>query len=119
MRILENNRSSRAIFLVASAIVVGGKVLNLFMHFDSQTNRILNTFMFCLIGIAYIAESFDVKIVLGKIVGILSGVFLIVMNFIPKNNTLYVFIVIAIIVPWLIFFILKKKANNDEAGSGG
>lgn len=92
----------RIIYLVLLAAVLIGKISGLFLHYSDETNKILDTIMFSMIGFFYLVTSwaFDKKII--KITLAVCGIYLIVMNFIPDFNVKSIIGIICIITPLII-----------------
>jgi len=105
---LKKDRLWQALFLLALTIVLIGQVLNLFLHFDRQTRHLLNVFMFCLLGIWYIVESFSKYHNLLRFIILFSGLFLVIMNFILMTITWYFVAIACLIVPAIIIVLIKK-----------
>lgn len=118
MDIIERDKAFRLIFLVALGIVIIGQIAGMVMHFEPDIKKILNTFMFCLIGIGYIARVLDQKSIEIRIFVILCGIFLIVMNFVPRTNVMYIFAGVALVVPGILFLSKAKKKEVEEVDSG-
>jgi len=98
------------------AVVLIAKMLNWFLNFSDETNFIINSLMFSLIGLAYIVYGiiWDKKII--KLIFLISGLYLIVMNFISKNMILTILGIICILTPILIIRFLPKKFHPTEPG---
>ena len=90
------------ILRAAIGIVLIGKVLNWFFHFNKQTGTLLNIAMFCLIGIFYVlvARGWTNKLI--KYIFLFCGIFLIAMNFIPEHIIINIAGIICILTPLLI-----------------
>lgn len=100
------------IFRASIGIVLIGKILNWFLNFSDGINQMLNTSMFCLIGIAYIVIGYVWNKKLVKIIIITCGLFLIIMNFFPKNAVLYMLGIACILTPVLIARFNKEKEDE-------
>ena len=96
-------------FKILIFLVLIGKVLNWFLNFNDETNLVLNTAMFTLIGIAYIVMGYvwDNKFL--KLIISTCGVFLITMNFFSNNLTLEIIGIICILTPMFIARFYKGK----------
>lgn len=103
------------IFLVLIGIVLIGKISNWFLHYDDTTNKALNTAMFCLIGVAYLAIAIGFKKLLLNIVFGLCGIYLIIMNFIPDFGFNAVLGIVCVIIPMIIGKFLPKKDTISTA----
>lgn len=100
------------IFRILIAIVLVAKISNWFFHFNDQTNSLLNTAMFSLIGMAYLAMGYiwDGKFL--KVVIIACGLFLIVMNFLTPNNILDILGIACVLTPMLIARTYKEPKSE-------
>lgn len=86
-------------------------MLNWFLDFSYKTNFILNTFMFSLIGIAYIVVGYVWDHKVYKVLMMLCGSFLIVMNFLPGDLIVNIIGIACIITPLLIARFTDKKSG--------
>ena len=75
--------NSIQIYRILIGIVLIGKISNWFLNYSDETNKLLNTVMFCLIGIAYLTFSWALDKAILKLIFVICGLYLIVMNFIP------------------------------------
>lgn len=100
IKFLKNNASN--IYLVLFGIVLLGKVSNWFLNYSDQTNEILNTVMFCVIGIAYVAFSWGFKKAIPKLVFAICGIYVILMNFIPDFSWVPIIGIVCIVTPMII-----------------
>lgn len=100
------------VFKILCLAILTAKILNWFLDFSAQTNGLLNTIMFCLIGIAYLVFGFVWKNKWINSIFIICGLYLIIMNFIQKDVFLNIISFICILTPLLIgrFY----KAEDDE-----
>ncbi|HYO20899.1 MAG TPA: hypothetical protein VER36_00755 [Flavisolibacter sp.] len=96
------------IFTTLIFLVLGGKILSLILNFSDETDRILNTVMFTLIGIAYIVMGYVWDYRLLKIIITSCGLFLIGMNFFGNNVTLSIIGIFCVLIPMLIARFDKK-----------
>lgn len=97
------------IYRILIGIVLLGKISNWFLNYNDEINKILNTAMFCLIGIAYIAFAWAFDKVILKIIFALCGAYLIIMNFVPDFIWDSIFAFICILTPMLIGKFLPDK----------
>lgn len=102
------------VYRVLLGMVIVGKISNWFLNYSQEINAILNTTMFCLLGIAYLAFSwsYDKKIL--KVIFAFCGIYLIIMNFIPDYNWNSILGIVCIITPILIGRFLPEEENNEE-----
>lgn len=112
MQFLKKNTIN--IYSVLLGIVLIGKISNWFFNYSDQTNNILNTAMFCLIGIAYLAFSWAYNKLLLKIIFAICGIYLILMNFIPDFSWNSIIGIICVLIPMLIRRFLPKEYENDK-----
>jgi hypothetical protein len=103
------------VFRILLGIILFGKILNWILNFNDQVNMILNTAMFCLIGIAYIvvATAWDNRFI--RTIFLTCGVFLIIMNFLGQNAILNILGITSILVPMLIGRFYKEKTESSDA----
>ncbi len=99
---------------ILSGIILIGKVSNWFLNFSEKTNQILSAGMFILIGIAYIVDGFVSDRKLKKTILIVSGVYLIGMNFIYDFDLKPIIGIVCILTPMLIRRFLPKETNEKE-----
>lgn len=104
----------RLLFMLPFATIIIAKILNWVIGFNDSTNELINQSMFIFIGICYIIYGFALDQMKYKVTLIVCGLFLISMNFLPKNNYMIGLGVMSIVIPWLIgkFLILKKPSNS-------
>src|SRR5690242_12510867 len=100
------------IFKVLIVLVLTGKIVNWFVNFSDETNYLLNTVMFCLIGISYLVMGYVWETKWVKGVAFACGLFIIVMNFLPKNITADIFGIACILIPMLIAGFYKEKDTS-------
>lgn len=100
LKLLKNN--SILIYRILLGIVLVGKISNWFLDFNDQTNQILNTAMFCLIGIAYLTFSWAFDKFMLKAIFFVCGIYLILMNFISEFEWSSIIGVFCIITPMII-----------------
>ncbi|GAB2494304.1 hypothetical protein [Algoriphagus taiwanensis] len=81
MRFLKENAIS--IYKTLLWIVLMGHVADWFLDFTDETNRLLSTAMFCLIGIAYLTFAWAFDKIWLKTIFLFCGIYVILMNFIP------------------------------------
>lgn len=103
------------IFKIAIALVLILKIANWIFDFSDQTNFLLNTAMFSLIGIAYLYFGFALKVKLISFIMIACGAFLIIYNFIEKSTIITVIGIICLIVPMIIFRFDKKIRSQKSS----
>lgn len=107
-------KAATVIFMIALMVVLALKIVNIFSHFDDAMNRALNIAMFSLIGIAYIAMGAKWDKGLLKYILIVSGVYLVGMNFFEPGTALSVVGIACILVPMLIVRFGKKNKDTKE-----
>ncbi len=94
------------LFGIIIGLILIGKILNWFLHFDDKTNLYLTILLFCTLGLYYIAESFIRTKTLYKITLLCCGSFLIIMNLFPKNAAIDIIGIICVLIPFFM-----KRAN--------
>jgi len=102
---------STLIYTVLLGIVLIGKVFGRFLDFSDETNQLLNTVMFCLIGIAYLTFAWAYEKALLKTILLFCGIYVILMNFIPDFGWVKTIIgIVCIVTPMIIGrFIPEEK----------
>lgn len=105
----------KIVFFVAITFVLLAKIMNWFMHFSDHVNHIITTFMFILIGIAYMYEGINYNSNWKRITTIACGVFLIAMNFLEKNFLLQTIAVVCLIIPRVINYYATKKEKHETS----
>ena len=96
------------------ALVLFSKIANWFLNFSQATNDLINTAMFCLIGVGYIFlnhQSFNK--VWPRVFTTICGVYLIIMNFIPKDTLLYILSIASVVCPLILAKIFKSKGQKN------
>lgn len=102
------------IYFILIALVLPAKVANWFLDLNRELTNLISTVMFCLIGLGYIfmnQHTFDQK--WPKILTMVCGSYIILMNFINKNTFLTIVGIICIVSP-LILARLQGKTSIDE-----
>ncbi len=102
------------IFRISICLVLFAKILNWILHFNDETNRILNMIMFIIIGIAYLVLGYMWDSKLTKIIITTCGLFLITMNFLGNNILLDILGIICILIPMLIALYSTKSKDEEE-----
>ena len=102
------------IYSILIGIILVGKISNWFLNYSDETNKILNTAMFCLIGVAYLAFSWAFDKLLLKIIFAICGIYLILMNFIPNFSWNSIIGIICILTPMIIGKFLPEEDDDEE-----
>jgi hypothetical protein len=97
-----------SVFPFIALIILGFKISNWFLNFDTETNEIINTVMFVFIGLFYILMGFQFVHKGMKTLLLVSGVYLIIMNFITTNFLVSIIGILLILIPLLIFRFNKQ-----------
>ena len=101
------------IFRFLLILVLAGKISNWFLNYSDQTNQLLNTAMFSLIGLAYLAFSWAYDQILWRSIFLFCGVYVILMNFIPDFGWVKSIIgIICIITPFIIGRFLPDEGQE-------
>ena len=89
-------------FLLALGIVLGGRILNWFIEFPAEAERLLDISMFSLLGILWLnfAWTFNHKYI--KALFILGGGFLLLHPWISLPDFLSGFLVVLAFLPWVM-----------------
>lgn len=106
--------NSVQIYRILLAIVVVGKISNWFLNYSDETNKILSTAMFCLIGMAYLvlAWAFD-KFIL-KLIFLSCGLYLIVLNFLANFGWNSIIGIVCVLTPIIIGRFLPEEDGEDK-----
>ena len=101
-------------YRILLGIVLAGKISDWFLNYTDETNQILNTAMFCLIGLAYIvfAWAFDkmlLKLILGG-----CGVYLILMNFLDDFFMKSIIGIVSVLTPMILGYFMPEEAEEEE-----
>ena len=109
---LKNNTFK--IYRLLIGIVFVGKISNWFLNYSDETNKTLNTAMFCLIGITYLACAWAFDKTILKFVLAICGIYLIIMNFIPDFSWKSIIGIICILTPMIIGRFLQEEDYEEE-----
>ena len=109
---LKNNTFK--IYGILIGIVLVGKISNWFLNYSDETNKILNTAMFCLLGIAYLAFSWAFDKTILKFVLAICGIYLIIMNFITDFSWNSIIGIVCILTPMIIGRFLPEEDDEVE-----
>lgn len=104
----------RKIILFLIWIVLIGKISNWFLHYDDYINDILNTTMFIMIGVAYFAGGFIWEKKWVNIAFLISGSFLIIMNFIGDFTGKSIIGIACILTPIIIARFLPLDEDEKQ-----
>ena len=102
------------IVVIACATIILAKVLNWVIGFNESTHDLINKAMFILIGVSYLIFGYALDQMRYRLITILCGIFLISMNFLPKNNYMIAAAIISILATILIRrFLIKNETENS------
>lgn len=108
------SRLMQLIFLLAPAMIITGKILNWIIGFEDSTNQLINKAMYIFIGLSYLIFGFFHDQIKFKLTTITCGLFLISMNFLPKNDYMNAMGIISMLLPLLIRrFIIKEETDKS------
>jgi uncharacterized membrane protein len=102
------------IYRILIGIVLIGKISNWFLNYSDETNKILSTAMFCLIGIAYLSFSWAFDKTILKLLLAICGMYLIIMNFIPDFSWNSIIGIVCILTPMIIGKFFTKEDDDEE-----
>ena len=102
------------IISILALIILVAKISNWFFNFSDGTNNLINYLMFSVIGMSYLIYGFSLKNKLNKIILLVSGLYLIIWNFLPERSYLTIIGIFAIISPMLIGRFSKETNNPIE-----
>ncbi len=105
-------QNSSKIYNILVGIVLIGKISNWFLNYSDETNKILNTTMFCLIGISYLAFSWAIDKTVLKFVFALCGIYVILMNFMPDYIWNSIIGIVCILTPMIIGRFLPEEKEE-------
>mgnify|MGYP005995152693 CR=1 FL=1 len=110
---LKNN--TLKIYRILIGIVLIGKISNWFLNYSDETNKILNTAMFCLIGIAYLAFSWSFEKKILKLALAICGIYLVIMPFTTDFSWNSIIGIVCILTPMIIGkFLLDEEEISIE-----
>lgn len=95
-------KNAFSLLRVLVAIILLAKILGWFLNYNEKTNTIINSLMFIVIGIYYLIFGVALTELKLKITLIISGIFLICMNFLPNSIVLSIIGIACIIIPILL-----------------
>ncbi|MFY8006723.1 MAG: hypothetical protein ACOVOY_05750 [Sediminibacterium sp.] len=102
------------IVVIACATIILAKVLNWVIGFNESTHDLINKAMFILIGVSYLIFGYALDQMRYRLITILCGIFLISLNFLPKNNYMIAAAIISILATILIRrFLIKNETENS------
>lgn len=112
---VKTKRKLFAIYRILILVVGAGIVLTLFIGKPNEgLNRIVLGAMCILIGIAWVVMGIVWDRVVIKLTALLSGVFLIVVAFLPPNDVLQFISLICILLPILLVRFSKDEEVNKQ-----
>lgn len=101
-------------YRVAILVVLVGKISNWFLNYSDETNKIINTTMFCLIGIMYLFFSWALDKIIHKLILGVCGLYIIIMNFIPSYIWNSILGIVCLIVPLIIGKFFLPDLDDDD-----
>lgn len=102
------------ILLGTIIVILTAKVSNWFFDFSEPTNDIINTTMFCLIGVAYLYWSINQSNQVYKVFVSACGVYIIVMNFIERSSLMTIIGIVCVLAPMIIFRLDGKSKKETQ-----
>lgn len=105
-------KTMHTIFTILVFTVLIARILGWFLNFDEGVDKVLNTVMFTLIGIAYIGMGFTWDNKLIQFVVLTCGVLLIGFNFVESNATVNIIAIVCILLPMIIARLDKKREKG-------
>lgn len=104
----------RLIFYLPFATIILAKILNWVIGFNDSTNDLINKAMFIFIGVSYLIFGYALDQLRYRLITMVCGIFLISMNFLPKNNYMIAAAIISILATILIRrFLIKNETENS------
>lgn len=107
------NKIFLRIFYILLTIILIGKMANWIFNFSEETNSLLNTLMYTLLGLGYIINAWDWERKLIQALFLLCGIYLISMNFLSDFNLKSLIGIICILAP-LLYAKYTRETSNDE-----
>lgn len=105
-------RILQTIFTLLLVAVLVAKILGWFLDFNESIDKVLNTAMFTLIGIAYIVLGFTYDNKLLQLIILTCGVLLIVFNFLERKTMFQMIGIVCILIPLAITRLYKKRIRS-------
>lgn len=102
------------IIQVLIGIILIGKISNWFLNYSDEVNKILDAVMFTVLGIFYLSGGLIYKKLATKIIFLVSGLYLIVMNFVGDFGLKSVIGIICLLTPMILLRLVSKHFENDE-----
>ena len=101
------------IFKILVTLVLIAKITNWVFHYSEEINTIINATMFTLIGIAYVVAGFIWNRKTTNLLFLVSGLYLILMSFIPDVSWKSIIGIICIVTPLFIVRFFPEKEENE------
>lgn len=98
-------------FILLVGVLIA-KISNWFIDYSNEVDYIITTAMFCLIGIAYIWQSFSQTQNTYKVIYFICGVYVIGMNFIERDNIITIIGIVGIILPMILNRFKRNKVQE-------
>ena len=103
-------------FQILIGLVLLAKISNWFLEYSDETNQLINTAMFSLIGIAYIVVGFLWDKKWSKLIFIVCGLYLLGMYFLNDSSIKSIISIVCLITPLLIArFTSQNEKDKDLA----
>lgn len=99
---------------IVFVVVFVGKISNWFLNYTATINNILNTAMFSIIGLLFIAGGFLWKRKWVNALYIISGLYLIIMNFIPDFSGKSIIGIACLLTPIILTKFLPEDKSVKE-----
>ncbi|WP_430412715.1 hypothetical protein [Kordia sp.] len=96
-------------------LVIIGKISNWFLNYSAETNQVINGIMFTLIGISYVFAGFIWDKKLTNATFLISGLYLIMMNFIAGFGAKSIIGIFCILTPIVIVRFFPEDNNNKNS----
>ena len=103
----------RLYYALLVAVLIA-RFTDIFFNYSEETDQLITTSMFCLLGVGYIRFAFLESQKGYQLLFALCGMYLIIMNFIEKNDILTIIGIICILLPLVLRRIYKKKKKVFE-----
>lgn len=103
------------LLLTLLMILIAANISDWFFNYSSETNHVLNSAMFTLIGIAYLTFSWGIEKTVLKIIIGTCGIYLIAMNFLSDNTWVSIIGIVCLLVPMIIGKFLPDDGEENLA----
>ena len=101
-------------FQLLCGIVLIGIISDWFLSYSDETNQIISIALFSLIGVGYIAFAWAIDRKILRMILLVCGIYLIVMNFFNDSALRSVLTITGVLIPLLIGKFLPEKEEEEN-----